>query len=262
MKWRDENRRRLTGLHALGLLVALFGWLTAVAHAQQLQLPMGSGQQPPALSIPPYPTVAPTPARPAPRSNIETLPQVQAPPRIYVPPSPPPPAAVYQPAPQPTASPAPILPAIFHGCWQGYVATVDSIARLPGGAELGPWTPKTYLLCYRRVGNGPFALTLTEAGIVNDRRITNATGKMQLVSTDGRTYAAMRALLQFDEYRPRYHAFGGNTFPVDELTNLDCQIEPDGMHVTGSVYGQQSGQPWFQARWHALFVRTAGKVSE
>jgi len=47
--------------------------------------------------------------------------------------------------------------------------------------------------------------------------------------------------------------FGGNTFPVDELTQLQCDIEGDGMHVRGQVYGQQSGQPWFKASWRATF---------
>lgn len=134
--------------------------------------------------------------------------------------------------------------------------TLDSIKRLPGAAKLGPWTPKTYRLCYRRTGNGPFDLTFTEAGVANDRRITNATGKLQLLSTDGRTYATMRALLQFDEFHVNDNTSGGSTFPVDELTELYCDIEPDGMHVRGQVYGQRSGQPWFRATWHATFLHT------
>jgi hypothetical protein len=66
----------------------------------------------------------------------------------------------------------------------------------------------------------------------------------------------MRALLHFDEYRIHPGPFGGDTFPVDELTQLECHIEADGMHVRGQVYGQQSGQPWFKAGWRAIFRHT------
>jgi hypothetical protein len=190
--------------------------------------------------------------------SVETLPQIEQ--RPLPQPSPAPPPAIYQPPPQPSAAPTPTLPAIFYGCWEGRVARLDSLERLPGGAKLGPWTPKTYRLCYQRVGNGPFELTLTEAGVESDSRIINATGKMQLLSSDGRSYATMRALLRFDEYRVKYNDFGGSTFPVDELTNLYCDIESDGMHVRGEVYGQRSGQPWFRASWRAVFVHSRNFV--
>lgn len=194
-----------------------------------------------------------------------TIPQVQQAQPSTPPPAPvyrpvpqytPPAAPIYRPAPQATVIPPP-LPAIFRGCWQGRVDYVDTIQRLPGGARIGPWTPKTYRLCYRRTGNGPFELTFTEAGIARSNKITNATGKMDVVSTDGRTYAAMRSLLHFDEYRLASDPSGTGTFPVDELTQLQCRIEPDGMHVTGSVYGERNGVPWFRASWHAVFVHTA-----
>jgi len=147
-----------------------------------------------------------------------------------------------------------VLPAIFRGCWEGQVDWLDSIERAPGGAKIGPWTPKTYRLCYERTGNAPFELTLTEAGIAHSRRITNATGQMQVLSTDGRTFASMRAHLHFDEYRTHTSYFAGDTFPVDEVTRLEADIEANGMQVRGWVSGSRAGTPWFRAKWHAVFV--------
>jgi hypothetical protein len=191
-----------------------------------------------------------------PTANVETLPQITQP----SPPASLPPPMAHQPAPAPY-HPEPVLPAIFRGCWVGRVDFLDSIRRLPGGAPLGSWTAKTYRLCYQRTGNDPFALTFTEAGIAQNRRIVNATGKMELESTDGRTYAAMRALLHFDEYKASSSYFANNTFPVDELTQLHCNIGPAGMQVQGDVYGEHGGAPWFKARWHATFIHTADNPS-
>jgi hypothetical protein len=217
-----------------------------VAVAQQsldIPVPANQGQS---RSYQRHPTAVATP----PAARVKTIPSVeQAPPEI------PPPPPEYHPVPQ--SAPAPMLPAIFRGCWVGRVDYLDSIERLPGGAKIGPWTSKTYRLCYRRTGEGPFALTFTEAGVVGNSKITNATGRMELLSTDGRTYATMRALLHFDEYRVRPGYFAGNTFPVDELTQLECDIEADGMHVWGQVYGEQSSQPWFKAVWRATFRHTS-----
>src|SRR5262249_6500089 len=58
-----------------------------------------------------------------------------------------------------------VLPAVFDGCWQGRVDQLDWIKREPGARKVGFWTPKTYRLCYRRVGTGPFKLTFTETGV-------------------------------------------------------------------------------------------------
>jgi len=232
------------------MLMTLFVLSVTSADAQQsLQIPA--------------PRLRPTPT-PTPRSGsqVRTIPSVPIPRQAapQVPSSPP----AFSPQGAPTSSPAtpspsprqaePILPAIFRGCWQGEVRHLDSIERLPGGAKIGPWTPKTYRMCYRRVGSGPFELTLTEAGIAHNNKITNPEGRMDLLSTDGRSYASMRAFLHFDEYRAHATYFSGDTFPVDEVTKLDCEIEPDGMHVWGQVFGRRQGQPWFRAWWHALFV--------
>lgn len=151
----------------------------------------------------------------------------------------------------------PVLPAIFRGCWQGKVEYLDSIERLPGAAKVGSWTPKTYRLCYQRYGDGPFQLTFSEAGIDHNRKITNAQSSMNLLSSDGRTYATMRALLHFDEYRNGDYS-AGSTFAVDETARLQCEIRPDGMHVIGSVHGTRDGDPWFRAYWHTVFVHVPG----
>ena len=130
------------------------------------------------------------------RQSSNTEQEQPTPPPI---PSPPPPAV--ESTPEPTSTPEafqlqqPVLPAIFRGCWQGEVEFLDSIERLPGAAKIGAWTPKTYRLCYERYGSGPFQLTFTEAGIERNSKITHAQGAMELLSTDGRTYATMRALL-------------------------------------------------------------------
>ncbi|MGH7249038.1 MAG: hypothetical protein ACREH9_13125, partial [Pseudomonadota bacterium] len=138
-------------------------------------------------------------------------------------------------------------------CWLGTVSHVDSIQRLPGGARIGPWAAKTYRLCYRRVGNGPFELTFSDTGVAPNSKIASSQGRMKLVSTNGRTYASMQAYLHFNEYDAGSH-FSGGTFAVDEVTNLECDIEPDGMHVWGAVVGRRNGKPWFRARWHTVFA--------
>jgi hypothetical protein len=199
-------------------------------------------------------------ASPAPGSDVRSLPQFAP----QQPPSQPnggsaplatPPLALQPALPsQHTYLSQPLLPAVFHGCWQGRVDYVDSLERLPGGAKLGFWTPKTYRLCYRRTGDGPFVLTFTEAGIEQNNRITNAEGRLTLLSSDGRRYASMQSDLNFDEYPVHANYSGASTFPVHEVANLDCRIESDGMHVKGVVTGWRDGVPWFRARWHTILV--------
>ncbi len=235
-------------INVLGRAMTLLVLSGTTARAQQaLEIPLPANQGPALSYHRPKPTPVPTP----PAARVETIPSVPQAPPPELPPEPKPPVA--QPAPEP------VLPAIFRGCWEGRVDYLDSFQRLPGGAKIGPWTPKTYRLCYVRRGNGPFELTFTEAGVVQSRKITNAVGRMDLLSSDGRTYATMRALLHFDEYRAQPGYFGRSTFPVDELTQLECNVEPDGMQVWGQVYGQQSGQPWFKAYWHTTFRHAAGE---
>lgn len=77
---------------------------------------------------------------------------------------------------------------------------------------------------------------------------------MTLLSTDGRSYASMRSDLDFDEYRTHASYFGSSTFAVHEVADLNCRVEPDGMHVSGVVTGWRNQAPWFRARWHTVFV--------
>jgi hypothetical protein len=152
----------------------------------------------------------------------------------------------------------PILPAVFRGCWDGRVEYLDSIERMLGAPKVGVWTPKTYRICYQRVGNGPFELTFSQVGVDPNTKIINPTGRMDLISTDGRDAARMRALLHFDEFYAHRH-FGAQTFGVDEEAILDCDIHGSGaMLVRGQVFGRRDGSPWFRANWHAVFSRVGG----
>lgn len=233
----------MRAMYVLGLVFSLFVWRAEIAIAQEsLEIPPPSSQGPPPIHVHPKATPRPTPSSGA----VETIPVVPQ---------------NAQATPVPTLPPArqlePVLPAIFRGCWEGEVSSLDSIVRLPGAPNIGPWTPKTYRLCYERTGNGPFEMTFTEAGVVRSRRITNANGQIRVLTSDGRTYATLQAFLHFDEYRIGTSYFGGNTFPVDEVTQLQANILPDGMHVLGQVTGNRNGSPWFRATWNAVFIHVS-----
>ncbi len=130
---------------------------------------------------------------------------------------------------------------------------MDSLERMPGAHKVGYWTPKTYRLCYKRVGSGPFQLTLSETGVVPNEQIKNARGHVDAIATDGRAHAKLRANLHFDEYHVD-PALRGTTFTVDEVTMLDCRITGDAMAVSAGVFGTRDGEPWFKARWRANFI--------
>jgi hypothetical protein len=151
-------------------------------------------------------------------------------------------------------APQPVLPPVFRGCWQGSVDGVDSIDRAPGGHKLGYWTPKTYRLCYKRVGNGPYQLTFGETGVVASEKIKYSKGRVEIIATDGRSYARMHAFLHFEEYRTGMN-FSGSTFAVDEATILECKIDGDQMHVSADMDGRREDEPWFRAHWHTTFLR-------
>jgi hypothetical protein len=244
-------------LHVLVMMAAFIMLSGAYTAAQeQFDLPQQPSQSQPPIYTRSTPAATPIPRLPS-GADVRTLPQIspQLPPAMAASADQPP---VYQP--QPTPPPAqvyrsqPVLPAVFRGCWEGRVSYLDSLERLPGGAKLGFWTPKTYRLCYQRTGNGPFVLTLTEAGIEHNDKIANAEGRMTLLSSDGRRYASMRSDLDFDEYRTQASDFGSSTFAVHEIADLNCRIEPDGMQVDGVVTGWRNETPWFRARWHTIFV--------
>lgn len=245
-------------MYPLVLILAIIVWAGSAGAQQTMELPVpqSQGTQPLPRTTRPAKPLTPPP------NNVQTIPA--APPAPAPPPvapqaeEPPPPLPAPPPAPI-ARQPEPVLPAVFRGCWRGVVDDVDRMQRLPGAPRLGLWMPKTYMLCYRRVGDGPFKLTFTAAG-VEGTRIINTTGQLKLISTDGRSYARMRAYLHFDEFR-RPALFGAGTFPVDEVTDLQCTIEPDGMHASGLVYGERENAPWFRAWWHTTFAHV-GNLTE
>lgn len=205
------------------------------------------------------PPIVPAPrathAPPPPPSNREMQIPQQMPQQAWTPPpTPAPPAPTPPPVRVPIMVPQPVLPPVFRGCWQGTVESVESIERAPGGHPLGYWTPKTYRLCYKRVGNGPYQLTFGEAGVVATQKIKYSQGRVDIVRTDGRSYAELRAFLHFDEYRAGAN-FNGATFSVDEDTTLECKIDGDQMQVIADVDGRREDQPWFRAHWRTVFVR-------
>jgi len=226
------------------------------ARAQsQLEVP-GPAQQ----NNPPVAPAKPYTSRSQPGGTL-VLPQEAPPPTVQQPSGAPPVPDTEPPEPEaqirPPAAPAPPpLPEIFRGCWEGVVQQLDSIERLPGAPPLGMWVAKTYRLCYRRVGDGPFQLTFADAGMMRSRMVTNSQGMLKVLSTDGRSFAQMRALLQFQEFAPP--ARGGGVFGVDEVTDLSAQIRQGTMYVQAQVYGEHGGRPWFRASWHATFVHTPG----
>ncbi len=179
----------------------------------------------------------------------------QAPQQPWTPaptPIPPPPPQVT--IPLPLVNTQPVLPPVFRGCWQGTVENVDSITRAPGGHKLGYWTPKTYRLCYKRVGDGPYQLTFGETDVVASAKIKYSKGTVEIKQTDGRSYAELRAFLHFDEYREGPNSYGA-TFSVDEVTLLECKIDGDQMRVIADVDGRREDEPWFHAHWRTVFIR-------
>ncbi len=229
----------------------------ALPRAQQ----MGEGST---LQIPAAPTATPLPQQVAPAPQyvdptvaaaaaaaaaVNALLMAQPPPGASQPPAVPTPAPL---APSFTVQSAPTLPPVFRGCWQGEVAVLDRLQRMPGAHKVGYWTPKTYRLCYKRVGSGPFQLTFSQTGVVANEQIMNAHGHVDALATDGRAYAKMRSDLSFDEYHVD-PALRGTTFTVDEVAMLDCRITGDAMAVTANVNGTRDGEPWFKAKWHADF---------
>jgi len=172
------------------------------------------------------------------------------PPRAPIPPAVAPPPPTEEASTGLATQGQPVLPAEFRGCWQGTVVGLDSNDQL-SDHRVGYWTPKSYRLCYRRRGSGPFQLTFSRMGVERNESISNAHGTVIALSTDGHDYAKMRSRLAFDEYSRR----DGGSFPVDETTTLDCRINGDQMRVSANVYGTRDGEPWFRARWHAEFAQ-------
>ena len=149
------------------------------------------------------------------------------------------------------------LPAAYRGCWQGVVSDVDSIEELNQRQHIN-WVPKSYRICYVQTAGGPFRPTLAESSfLINSEQIRNVKSTLKVITTDGRARATMRGLLQFDEV-PVDVLFGlpreRDKAQVDELTNMDCEIDGNVMHVIARLYGQWNGEPWVRIAWHANFV--------
>jgi hypothetical protein len=245
MNLNSSMRNHILIIGALACGLASFGVRAAIA--QTYGVPGPSQQNQPYAPPPQAPTV---PYAPDNGDTIQLLPQLSRPAPAEPQPVPPPPPAAVNVAPMTAQA----LPAVFRGCWQGEVNELDWIRSEPGAHKVGFWTPKTYRLCYKRVGDQPFSLTFTETGVAPNDKILNPRGNVVPIMTDGRAYAAMRSRLNFDEYKTLADGMSP-TFAVDETTNLDCRIAGDDMMVTADVYGTRDGEPWFRARWRADFRR-------
>jgi hypothetical protein len=239
---------RILILCALICGLAPIGMQAARAQSS-LEVPGPSNQYQPYVPPPqpPPPLIRLAPSGSDNGDTIQLLPQYSNPP----PPQPQPAPAPINVAPM-TAQAAPALPSVFRGCWSGQVTQLDWIRREPGAPKVGFWTPKTYRLCYKRVGDQPFTLTFTQTGVEPNEKIINPRGQVVPISTDGHAYALMRSMLDFDEYKIRADGFSP-TFAVNENTNLDCRIAGDDMIVSADVYGTRDSEPWFRAHWRADF---------
>jgi hypothetical protein len=260
---RQMRAHLVSSIVAVAFSAAMIGLAATArdARAQStLEVP-GPAQQnqpyiPPRQAPPPWPTT-PQGSDTGNGNTIQLLP-----PQWFAPqpqPAAPPPQAV-APPPEPYVAPnymapitaQPALPAVFRGCWNGEVDQLDWIRREPGARKIGFWTPKTYRLCYKRVGDQPFTLTFTETGVEANEKIIHPQGSVVPVRTDGRAYASMLAQLHFDEYGNGRDSYAP-TFAVDETTHLDCRIAGSDMMVNADVYGTRDGEPWFKAHWRADF---------
>ena len=242
------------GALVLGVVVILR--ITSSALAQStLEVPPPTQQNQPYILPQPPIFVLPAPREGEPIQLLPPqwfMPQptpIPPPPPVArpIPPEPPPPKLT-----APLTAQGPVLPAVFRGCWQGVVSNVDWIRREPGAKKIGYWTPKTYRICYKRVGSEPFKMTFTETGIAPNDQLINVRGSVAPLTTDGRNFATMRAHLRFDEYSVGRYATAP-TFAVDEVTHLDCKINGELMTVSADVYGTRDGDPWFRAHWRADF---------
>jgi len=92
------------------------------------------------------------------------------------------------------------------------------------------------------------------AGVVATEKIKYSKGTVEIKQTDGRSYAELRAVLHFDEYRAGAN-FNSDTFSVDEVTVLECKIDGDQMQVIADVNGRREDEPWFRAHWRTTFIR-------
>ncbi len=157
----------------------------------------------------------------------------------------------------------PQVPIGFEGCWEGTVSVPDSWQLLEG-PSLGGWISRTFRLCFRRTGNGPFTVTIDTR--FASERISNYQEQTKVVSTDGRNQALLHSAASMDELGRSLGFFPGRAATITASSDLRCVLvdEDKTMNVETSEVDRCSalpsagcfGQPWVKATWHAQFHRT------
>ncbi len=152
-----------------------------------------------------------------------------------------------------------ILPASFVGCWRGVVARPDSSHNL-NGCEAGPFVPELYTLCYKRKLSGKFELTFSgvqmDTTVPADYKVSAASGRVQVLSSDGVGKVKLRSFIHFDENQTEAPASRDAKWSMDEQTDLACEIKNDDMQVTAAYAQTSNGADRFMGKWHALFRRS------
>jgi len=151
------------------------------------------------------------------------------------------------------------LPEVFHGCWSGEVARVDSISPLGPEAGRIVWLTKSYTLCYKQTHDERWQLTFAEGSVADSREVWDQRQSIQVKSVSGRERARLSAFLHFRA--PRLNMFGqptGGVNTLDELTSLDCLVVPGGgaMEVRAQVFVEMDDRPYAQIMWHTRLLRT------
>ncbi len=152
------------------------------------------------------------------------------------------------------------LPRVFHGCWAGEVASVDSIEPLGPQAGRIEWLRKSYTLCYKQTGNdGRWQLTFADGSVADRREVWDQRQSIKVNSVNGPERAQLTAYLHFRA--PQLGLFGERTGAVntlDELTSLDCVVVAGGaMQVLARVFVEMEGRPYARIFWHTRLRRTA-----
>ncbi|MGH7917217.1 MAG: hypothetical protein ACREQE_07090 [Candidatus Binataceae bacterium] len=136
---------------------------------------------------------------------------------------------------------------------------VDSLKPLdPNGAGI-QWLTKSYTLCYAQIGAKRWKLTFAEGSVAEPWRVSDERQRIQVETVEGPNRARLVAFLHFRA--PRVNAFSGATTgtvnTIDELTHLDCNVQPDGstMRVRAQVFVKNNGRPLAEMSWHSNFER-------
>jgi len=164
----------------------------------------------------------------------------------------------------------PPVPKEFEGCWEGTVSEPDSWQFLEG-PRLAGWIPKTYRLCFRRTGNGPFMITFhdtkldTEFASERGYKISNYDEQTSVVSTDGRYQVLLQSVARMDQHGKILGFLPGPTVTIAASTDMRCVLlsEDEAINVESSSVDRCSGSPsfgcngqdWVKATWHAQFHR-------